>query len=162
MFTNLDCAILGFAVADPSVASPENAAKLRIPTDPPMESLVSAMLGNLTTDVDKARRIFEVRASISWFLFQADTIQYLAGRMGHSGPSALERLQNTPFIPVKTEKDVKVYRPNEVYFAGRGGDNPLYKSAFTFVDFGERANVFLRYTGVRSEPSVKGKPQMRD
>lgn len=83
--------------------------------------------------------------------------QYLAGRMGHTAPGALERLHNAPFIPVKTEKDLKVYRPNEVYFAGRGGENPLYRNAFTFVDFGERANAFLRYCGVRSEPSVKGK-----
>lgn len=76
--------------------------------------------------------------------------------MGTSGLGALERLQNTPFIPVKTEKDIKVYRPTEVYFSGKGGDNTLYKSAFTFVDFGEKANAFLRYCGVGSEPSVKG------
>jgi hypothetical protein len=74
--------------------------------------------------------------------------------MGSSGLGTLEKLANTPFIPVKTEKDVKVYRPTEVYFSG--GTNSLYLSAFTFVDFGEKANAFLRYCGVRSEPSVKG------
>jgi hypothetical protein len=47
-------------VADPSIATPENLQKLRISTDPPMEALVAALVGNLTTDRDKARKIFEV------------------------------------------------------------------------------------------------------
>lgn len=57
---------------------------------------------------------------------------------------------------MKTEKDVKLYKPNEVYFRSKEGNNALYASAFTFIDFGDKANVFLRYCGVRAEPSVKG------
>ena len=62
----------------------------------------------------------------------------------------------TAFIPVKSEKDVQLHRPSEVYFAKRENTNELYGSAFTFVDFGEKANTFLQYCGVKSEPSVKG------
>lgn len=71
VFTNWACAILGFAVADPSIITAENAARLRIPTDPPTESLVTALLSQVTKDVDLARRIFEVRASTQCGLTQS-------------------------------------------------------------------------------------------
>lgn len=60
VYTNWSCAILGFAIADQSIASPDIASKLRIPTDPPMEALVSAFLSRLPKDIDQARKIFEV------------------------------------------------------------------------------------------------------
>ena len=82
--------------------------------------------------------------------------QYMSTQMGHSATAALERLQNASFIPVETEKDTRLSRPSEVYFASRDGSAELYRAAFTFIDFGDRANTFLRYCGVRSEPSVKG------
>lgn len=56
---------------------------------------------------------------------------------------------------MKTEKDFRLARPDEV-FLGKDKVDPLYASAFTFVDFGERANMFLHHVGVRSEPSHKG------
>lgn len=78
--------------------------------------------------------------------------------------SSMERLHSAPFIPVKTEKDVRLYKPFEVYFSPKDGNDSPFKSAFTFVDFGDQANIFLRQCGVRSEPSVKGRskiPQLR-
>ena len=80
----------------------------------------------------------------------------MSTRVGHFGSTAVERLQNAAFIPSKMEKDSRLVRPSEVYFASRDGNADLYKTAFTFIDFGEKANIFLRYCGVRSEPSVKG------
>ena len=79
----------------------------------------------------------------------------MATRLGNATTGALGRLQSAAFIPVKTSKDVRMLKANEVYFSPTNGDFP-FKSAFTFVDFGERANLFLRSCGVRSEPSVKG------
>lgn len=70
--------------------------------------------------------------------------------------SSMERLHSAPFIPVKTEKDVRLYKPFEVYFSPKDGNDSPFKSAFTFIDFGDQANIFLRQCGVRSEPSVKG------
>ena len=55
------------------------------------------------------------------------------------------------------DKGVDLHRPADVYFTSRNDEKKLYSSAFTFVDFGDRANVFLRQCGVKSEPSVKGK-----
>ena len=80
----------------------------------------------------------------------------MATRLGNATTGALGRLQSAAFIPVKTDKDVRMLKANEVYLSPTNGDENPFKSAFTFVDFGERANLFLRSCGVRSEPSVKG------
>ena len=80
----------------------------------------------------------------------------MATRLGNSVTGSLDRLYNAAFIPVKTEKDIRMHTANEVYFAPKHGEENPFKSAFTFIDFGERANLFLRTCGVKSEPSVKG------
>ena len=140
-------------MAQPIIALAENAAKLRISTDPPMDRLVHAVLASPTTDIPKAQSIFEVGRLEFLKIYLP---QYMATRLGHSMPSSMDRLQSAPFIPVKTEKEVRLTRPVEVYFSPRDGNNHPFRSAFTFVDFGERANVFLRNCGVHTEPSVKG------
>lgn len=48
-----------------------------------------------------------------------------------------------------------MFKPSQVYFVSGDNEDDLYSSAFTFIDFGLRANMFLRYCGVKSEPSVK-------
>ena len=83
-------------------------------------------------------------------------MQYMSTRIGISAASAMDRLQASPFIPVKMEKDIRLFRPTEVYFLSKDANVDLYSTAFTFVDFGDRANIFLRACGVRAEPSVKG------
>ena len=80
----------------------------------------------------------------------------MSTRLGHSSPAAIERLQSVSFIPVKSAAGITLARPMEVYFIPNDGSESPYKSAFTFVDFGEKANLFLRYCGVKAEPSVKG------
>jgi hypothetical protein len=80
----------------------------------------------------------------------------MATRLGNSMTGSLDRLYGAAFIPVRTDKDTKMYTASEVYFAPKSGDENPFKSAFTFIDFGERANLFLRTCGVKSEPSVKG------
>ncbi|WVW83952.1 hypothetical protein I302_105975 [Kwoniella bestiolae CBS 10118] len=145
VFTNPQCSILGFSVAEPVVAAPENAAKLGIQSDPPMSQLVEALKANVTRDTEKARKIFD----------------YMSTRLGHSLSSSIDSLRNFAFIPVTSANgDVNFYRPTQVYFVARDGGEELYKSAFTFVDFGDRANIFLRYCGVRSEPSVRDIAQL--
>ncbi|KAK6910047.1 hypothetical protein I203_104076 [Kwoniella mangroviensis CBS 8507] len=145
VFTNPQCSILGFSVAQPIGAAPENAVKLGIQSDPPMSQLVEALKANVTRDTDKARKIFD----------------YMSTRLGHSLSSSIDSLRSFAFIPVKTTNgDISFYRPTQVYFVAKEGGEDLYKSAFTFVDFGDRANIFLRYCGVRSEPSVRDIAQL--
>ncbi|WWC89285.1 uncharacterized protein L201_004206 [Kwoniella dendrophila CBS 6074] len=145
VFTNPECSILGFSVAQPIVAAPENAAKLGIQSDPPMSQLVDALKANVTRDTAKARKLFD----------------YMSTRLGHSMPSSLDPLRSFAFIPVTSSNgDTNFYKASQVYFVSKEGREDLYKSAFTFVDFGERANIFLRYCGVKSEPSVKDIAQL--
>ncbi|OWT41907.1 hypothetical protein C362_00273 [Cryptococcus neoformans Bt1] len=142
VFTNPECAMLGFAVAQPYVASPENAAKLGIQKDPPLEQLVIALINNVTVDVGAARKIFE----------------YIGTFIGHATPSSVDHLRHTAFIPVQKGADpssVVMFKPSQVYFVSGDSEDDLYSSAFNFIDFGLRANMFLRYCGVKSEPSVK-------
>ena len=85
-----------------------------------------------------------------------DAPQYMSTRLGQSSPSSVERLQNVAFIPVKSSAGITLARPTDVYFLPNDGSDSPYKMAFTFVDFGDKANLFLRYCGVKAEPSVKG------
>lgn len=146
VFTNPACKTLGFAVVRSPASLPENSSKLRIDTDPSMQQLVLAFLQSPETDIARARVIFE----------------YLATRMGSGSISALLPLSNRPFIPVQEKKiekgpgAVRLARPDEVFLVSGGQPDSLYASAFTFVDFGQNANMFLRNCGVKSEPSTKG------
>ncbi|BEI92591.1 uncharacterized protein CcaverHIS019_0502190 [Cutaneotrichosporon cavernicola] len=144
VFTNPACKTLGFPVVRGIASLPENVAKLKIETDPPMNRLVLAFLAVPETDIARARSVFE----------------YLASRMGTATLSALTPLAARAFIPVqeqKTEKGpgvVRLARPDEVFLSSVHTDS-LYAWAFTFVDFGSSANMFLRNCGVKSEPSTK-------
>jgi hypothetical protein len=109
-----------------------------------MNRLVLAFLAAPETDISRARGIFE----------------YLASRMGSGTLAALTPLAARAFIPVQEKKmekgpgGVRLARPDEVFLAS-GQTDTLYASAFTFVDFGPSANMFLRNCGVKSEPSTK-------
>lgn len=141
VFTNHACKILGFSVARGAASLPEYATKLRIESDPSMERLVFAFLASPETDIKKARLIFE----------------YLSTRVGTSQVSAILPLTTKAFIPVKDgEKGVRLARADEIYFTSSSQGSSLYASAFTFIDFGERANFLLKQCGVKAEPSHRG------
>ena len=80
----------------------------------------------------------------------------MSTRLGSAITGSLEPMSTAAFIPIKTETDIRLAKAKEVYFTPRNGEDSPFKSAFTFIDFGERANVFLRMCGVQAEPSVKG------
>ena len=83
----------------------------------------------------------------------------MATRLGTSvSSSSMSSLANVAFIPIKTEKDIHLARPTDVYFTPKEGSDNLFSSAFTFIDFGHKANLFLQNCGVRLEPSVKSEP----
>jgi hypothetical protein len=71
-------------------------------------------------------------------------------------PAALQELSHTPFVPVKfTGGDgiIKRLRPNQCFLGPVM--SVFYSKLFAFVNFGARANVFLRACGARQEPSVE-------
>nr|ODN97578.1 hypothetical protein L204_02996 [Cryptococcus depauperatus CBS 7855] len=141
VFVNPECAILGFAIAEPIIASSDNATKLGVQRDPPMEQLVNALINSATLDIDKATKIFE----------------YMGSQVGRAVQISLNSLQDTAIIPVpaSASSSVKLHKPSQVYFVSKDAPGDLFSSAFTFIDFGSKANMFLRYCGVKSEPSIK-------
>ncbi|BEI84758.1 hypothetical protein CcaverHIS002_0501590 [Cutaneotrichosporon cavernicola] len=118
VFTNPACKTLGFPVVRGIASLPENVAKLKIETDPPMNRLVLAFLAVPETDIARARSVFGEQKT-------------------EKGPGV-----------------VRLARPDEVFLSSVHTDS-LYAWAFTFVDFGSSANMFLRNCGVKSEPSTK-------
>jgi len=76
--------------------------------------------------------------------------------VGSAQVSTLQPLLATHWIPVRdNEKTTRLARPDEVYFQRGNESQSLYANAFTFIDFGDRANFFLRQCGVKAEPSHK-------
>ncbi|WVQ80757.1 hypothetical protein IAT38_002862 [Cryptococcus sp. DSM 104549] len=143
-FTNPDCALLGFSIVDRRISTAEAVAKLGIQRDPPMGQLVISLLNRvptLTGNVPQVRKIFE----------------YMGTLVGQGPPAALDRLREAAFIPAKhTESSPSMlYKPSQVFFVSKDHGDDIWKTAFTFVDFGSQANVFLRHCGVRPEPSVR-------
>lgn len=106
-----------------------------------MDRLVRAFLASPESNIARAKTIFE----------------YLATQVGSAQLSSLSQLAVRPWIPVQdNERAIRLTRPDEVYFQSRSETHALYANAFTFIDFGERANAFLRQCGVKAEPSHKG------
>lgn len=108
VFTNSACAILGFAVAKSVVALPEIAAKLRIPSDPSVDRLVSALLTSASTDIEGSRKKFAVSGlsiriqsgqligstwQLDWALRQRD--RSIASPQPHSSQSRQRRMSSS-------------------------------------------------------------------
>lgn len=86
----------------------------------------------------------------------------MATQVGNTPNPLFDRLQTSAFVPAKVGKEIQLYRPTDVYFKKDEAPSELYASAFTFIDFGGQANVFLAYCGVRPEPSLKGRSRLGD
>jgi hypothetical protein len=68
----------------------------------------------------------------------------------------LQDLTRTPFIPVKSIGDKGIIRrlqPNQCFLGAAKSE--LYSKLFACLDFGARANVFLKACGAMQEPSVE-------
>ena len=64
-----------------------------------------------------------------------------------------------PFVPVVTDEKpkgrIQMHRPTECYFGGEArAQAQLHSKLFIFIDFGQRANAFLRFCGVKNEPTI--------
>ncbi|KAI9364960.1 hypothetical protein DFJ73DRAFT_619935 [Zopfochytrium polystomum] len=84
---------------------------------------------------------------------------YLAGRQSAFSSSDWVTLQTLKFIPIPvpnaTASDGKgpfdLVHPTSVYFGS--SSTSMYKDLFTYIDFGNPSNAFLRACGVKDEPS---------
>jgi hypothetical protein len=68
----------------------------------------------------------------------------------------LQKLSETPFVPVEStgyKGDNKTLRPRQCFLGKQRSE--LHSKLFAFVNFGTRANDFLKYCYTSEEPSVE-------
>ncbi|KAG2107834.1 hypothetical protein BD769DRAFT_1500263 [Suillus cothurnatus] len=94
----------------------------------------------------------DVNTATKWFAFLA-TKQVLS-------PGDLQQIAEIPIIPVEPISqghsdfaESRLVPPRECFIGGsQYGDDHLYRRLFTFVDFGDHANRFLKACGVKAKP----------
>lgn len=87
--------------------------------------------------------------------------EYLAGRIADFPPDQFTLLRNLPIVPANPPlSDTKGWvmcKPSECFFRSErsASAGSVHSKLFTFVDFGSKANNFLRACGVKHEPNVQ-------
>ncbi|KAG9003819.1 hypothetical protein FRB94_008497 [Tulasnella sp. JGI-2019a] len=148
VFLNPECALLGFSLVEPSLRA-EALSKLQVAKDPPTELIMPILVHRAPQDTALAQE---------WF-------DYLTSRIADFTSEELIQLRGMPIIPstsassgaptTATPRRVTMCKPGECFFRNeRSTSTVVHSNLFTFVDFGSKANVFLRACGVKNEPSV--------
>ncbi|KAF8497460.1 hypothetical protein F5888DRAFT_1613660, partial [Russula emetica] len=130
---------LGFAVVDPML--PDGAArKLRLNHRPQDSDLVTLLERSPPEDETTARK---------WFEILSDYVSGLS--LGY-----LQILSETPFVPVEStgyKGDIKRLQPRRCFLGKQRSE--LHSKLFAFVNFGTRANEFLKCCFTSEEPSTE-------
>lgn len=150
VFTNPECGFLGFALVEPSLRDAAT-NKLGVPRDPPATLLMSILVDRPPNEPSAARQMFE----------------YLTTRIGDFAPHHFQNLRVMKIVPAhpptarsatkeKQAADKWVLcKPGECFFrSDTGRSSDVHSKLFTFVDFGGKANMFLKACGVKDEPNV--------
>jgi len=137
------------------------ANKLKLNRHPPTSELVTLLQRRPPGDEETARQWFEVLSGrvpgrlLGLKLF--DAASDFTHCLVDFSQAELRKLSEMPIVPVVSTGDKGIIRrlpPIQCYFSGTGGSE-LHSKLFAFVDFGPRANAFLRACGTRQEPSVE-------
>ena len=75
--------------------------------------------------------------------------------------SYLQKLSETPFVPVEStgyKGDIKSFQPRQCFLGKQRSE--LHSKLFPFVNFGTRANKFLRCCHIGDEPSAEDVAQV--
>lgn len=148
MFLNPECALLGFPLVEPSLRA-DALSKLQIAKEPPTD-LIMPILAQRSPQEDTLAQ--------QWF-------EYLTSRIADFTGEQFAQLRVMPIVPAASTSDPVLpasaprkpvmYKPGECFFRNdRTSSTVVHSNLFTFVDFGSKANVFLRACGVKNEPSV--------
>ncbi|KAG8886946.1 hypothetical protein FRB99_004337, partial [Tulasnella sp. 403] len=140
-FIEPQCAVMGFSLIEPSLRM-DALAKLRLPKDPPASQVLAILLQNPPREPNKAREYFE----------------YLTNRIADFTGDQFHLLQGQAIVPAQPPglKDGwSMCKPGECFFKNERTTSDMHAKLFTFVDYGDRANNFLRACGVRNEPGVQ-------
>ncbi|KAG8892545.1 hypothetical protein FRB99_002633, partial [Tulasnella sp. 403] len=142
-FIEPQCAVMGFSLIEPSLRM-DAQAKLRLPRDPPASQVEAILLKNPPREPIKGREYFE----------------YLTNRIADFTSDQFQLLQRRAIIParspdLKDSDEWSMCKPGECFFKNERTTPDMHAKLFTFVDYGYRANNFLRACGVRNEPGVQ-------
>ncbi|EJU01784.1 hypothetical protein DACRYDRAFT_107520 [Dacryopinax primogenitus] len=141
VFSKSEASIFGFSILDPAYQG--SVHKLKISEQPPMEMVVARLIRNPPKSAPGAVAMFE----------------YMSNRLAELGSGDLARLSDSAVVPYIEQKgsDMKLtmLKPTDCYFASSSQASGQFSELFHFVDFGTRANAFLRQCGVKSEPTVQ-------
>ncbi|KIJ66621.1 hypothetical protein HYDPIDRAFT_26953 [Hydnomerulius pinastri MD-312] len=134
IFSHREWGVLGFHCVHSSV-SKELITKLKIREHPPFASILAALESNPPQDRPMAVQWFELLLLVSEESLESD----------------IQRLSKLQFIPGKSGDAVIHFAPGDCFIVS-GQTQSFYSRFFTFVDFGARANSFLRKCGTRDLP----------
>ena len=136
-FTDEGVTLFGFRILRRQLHP--HASKLGVKPHPPMSQCLITLIRKPPNTQRDARVVFK----------------YLAGRVSDMSPQDIERVGNSPIVPIamrnvseKTSR-IRFVAPKFCYL----GDGDDYKDIFDFVDFGQEANLFLMAVGSRREPT---------
>jgi Protein of unknown function (DUF3684) len=137
IYSNPSCAVLGFYVLDRRFLA--DASKFGVNSDPSPQSLEKAILRNPPSNAIEAREKFT----------------YLAQRISTFTKTQLINLSRSKIVPV-TKMGVITHVSPSLCFIDRHDveREKIWESIFDFVDFGDRANLFLEALGVRDTPDA--------
>ncbi|KAG9304270.1 hypothetical protein G9A89_019832 [Geosiphon pyriformis] len=132
-FADPACMIMGYRALHQDIRS--RAQELGVREHPSRSQLVEKLSKEPPKNEQIAKEVFE----------------YLASRQGHFIGSDWETLGRQRFIPILKNKLIEYINPRGCFFNGR---DDRYKEFFPYINFGDKANNFLRSCGVKPEPSA--------
>jgi hypothetical protein len=138
---------------------PDGAArKLGLSHRPEDRHLVNLLERTPPEDETTAREWFEILSDcVSGRLFHLLEVIYISQHyLVELSLGSLQKLSETPFVPVDStgyKGDIKRLQPRQCFLGKQRSE--LHAKLFAFVNFGTRANEFLRCCYTSEEPSVE-------
>ncbi|KAG8916897.1 hypothetical protein FRC02_003488, partial [Tulasnella sp. 418] len=144
VFTDPECAVMGFSVVEKDLRDSAT-YKLGISKHPPIHSIMRVLLEKPPSEVETAKKFFE----------------YLSRRTYEFSSGDTEALKDACIIPTTPSGDAseapRMAKPRECLFKAERETLTFraHSKLFTFVDFGTKANIFLKECGVKDRPDVE-------
>ena len=136
IFSNAACQVFGFYVLDRRFLT--DASKFAVKSDPSPIALEQAILRSPPTTTTEAREKFT----------------YAAQRISTFTKTQLTTLSRSKIVPV-TRNGVTTHVPPSLCFIDTHAEKErVWEDVFDFVDFGDRANLFLEALGVKDTPDA--------
>lgn len=155
-FTNKEAVILGFPSVSDEVGVMD-VAKLGLRSNPSNAQIVAKLVNEPSRDIQIARKVFEYLSSVTELTMSDYKLLSTACFIPVKRSSNTAAAASTPSSQGE-KNDIILTRPVETYFGDKSTNSQLkdvLNEVFVFVDFGERASVFLRNCGVSKEPSIE-------